>query len=210
MEQFAWFDIITLGLILILALKGVINGFIKEVFGLIGIVGGIYLATRFASQAGLWINTNLFTFGNESSMFLIGFLSILIVFWILALMVGLMFSKLIDLSGLNFVNRFLGFIIGGAKVFLILAVIFVAVSHIGFVQDNLNKYLKNSIMYPIFVKAGTYIIDLKPDSLPSFVSTKKTEIQIDTPNNQELKLKEENLSVKNDNNISIDINKTTN
>lgn len=210
MEQFAWFDIITLGLILILALKGVINGFIKEVFGLIGIVGGIYLATRFASQAGLWINTNLFTFGNESSMFLIGFLSILIVFWILALMVGLMFSKLIDLSGLNFVNRFLGFIIGGAKVFLILAVIFVAVSHIGFVQDNLNKYLKNSIMYPIFVKAGTYIIDLKPDSLPSFVSTKKTEIQIDTPNNQELKLKEQNLSVKNDNNISIDINKTTN
>lgn len=218
MEQFAWFDLITLGLILILAIKGVINGFIKEVFGLVGIVGGIYLATRFASQAGVWINTNLFTFGNESSMFLIGFLGVLIGFWIVALIVGVMFSKLVDLSGLGFVNRLLGFIVGGAKIFLIFSVIFVAISHVEFIQDNLNKYLKNSKMYPIFVKAGTYIIDIKPDSLPSFASPKqdnaeaesnndkKIEIKAQDPKKQEIK--NENVTTTIDTNISTDTNTT--
>ncbi len=200
MEQFAWIDIITLGLILILAVKGVINGLIKEVFGLIGIIGGIYLATRYADMAGVWINKNLFTFGNESSMYLIGFLSVLVGFWIISLILGALFAKLIKLSGLGFLDKFLGFLVGGAKIFLIFSVIFVAVSHVEFVQEKLNKYLKNSVMYPIFVKTGTYIINMKPNKLPSFAIPKEgnKSISIETENKKEIQ----------DKNVSQDLNQS--
>lgn len=165
MEGFSWFDLVTAGLILILAIKGVINGFIKEVFGLVGIVGGIFLASRFAQTAGTWIDANLFEFGNKSSLFLVGFLAVLIVFWLSCLFLGYVFSKLISMSGLGVVNMIGGFIVGGAKIFLVFSVLFVAVSNVGFIQDKLNSYLSKSIMYPIFIKAGTYIVNIKPKDI---------------------------------------------
>ncbi len=203
MEQFAWIDVITLALILILAIKGVINGLIKEIFGLFGIVGGVYLAIRYADMAGVWINTNLFTFGNESSMYLIGFLSVLVGFWVGSLIVGLMFSKLIRLSGLGFIDKLLGFVVGGAKIFLIFSMIFVAISHVEFVQEKLNKYLKNSIMYPIFIETGAYIIDIKPSKLPSFALPKK-ENKIEPSQGED-----KNIQIQNeDNNLSQGLEKS--
>ncbi len=203
MEQFAWIDIITIGLILILAIKGVINGLIKEVFGLVGIVGGIYFATRYANEAGVWINTNLFTFGNESSMFLIGFLSVLIGFWLSAIILGALFSKLLRLSGLGFLDKLLGFLVGGAKIFIIFSIIFVAVSHVEFIQDKLNRYIKNSFMYPYLIKTGTYIVDIKSDKLPSFATPKdeKPTINLDAKPKDEVKIVQD---------INDTINKTSN
>ena len=54
MENISIFDIISLSLIFILGIKGVINGFIKEVFGLVGIVGGIFTATEASAIAILY------------------------------------------------------------------------------------------------------------------------------------------------------------
>lgn len=176
MEQFSWFDIITLGLIAILAIKGIINGFIKEVFGLIGIIGGIYIASRYASQAGEWIDANLFAFTNKGSLFLIGFLALLIAVWILSIFLGYIFSKMLSLSGLGALDKLAGFVVGGAKVFLVFSILFVTVSNINFVQENLNKFLKNSFMYPIFIQAGNYIVTANQNKVPSLEKIKNIDI----------------------------------
>ncbi|MCD8477442.1 MAG: CvpA family protein [Sulfurospirillum sp.] len=42
MTHISMFDIISLALVLILGIKGIINGFVKEVFGLLGIIGGVF------------------------------------------------------------------------------------------------------------------------------------------------------------------------
>jgi membrane protein required for colicin V production len=47
-----YFDIIAAAIILLLGLKGIVNGFFKEIFGLVGIIGGIFIASRFGPDVG--------------------------------------------------------------------------------------------------------------------------------------------------------------
>jgi len=44
MENLNYFDIVVLGLVVLLGLKGFLRGFIKEAFAFIGIVGGFFIA----------------------------------------------------------------------------------------------------------------------------------------------------------------------
>ena len=165
MENIVWFDLITLGLVLLLGIKGIINGFIKEVFGLVGIIGGIYIASRYAETAGDFINTNLYAFDNKASLFLIGFVALLIIFWLLSVFIGFLIEKLLAASGLGILDKLLGFIVGSAKIFLIFSVLLVTLSNIKFVQEKIDSYLSNSFMYPIFMATGEYIVKMEPKKI---------------------------------------------
>ena len=50
--EFNYFDIIVSVIVLFLGLKGIINGFFKELFGLLGIVAGIFVASRVGDSVG--------------------------------------------------------------------------------------------------------------------------------------------------------------
>ncbi len=99
MENISIFDIISISLIFILGIKGVINGFIKELFGLIGIIGGIFVASRFAQKAGEMISANIYKLDSSATVYLVGFIVVLIIFWILSLFVGHLLEGLIKMSG---------------------------------------------------------------------------------------------------------------
>jgi len=93
MENVSIFDIISLSLILILGIKGVINGFIKEVAGLVGIIGGVFVASRFAQEAGTFIDTNIYHIQNSASLYLIGFVCVLVIFWLLSIFYRICFRE---------------------------------------------------------------------------------------------------------------------
>ena len=59
MDLVTWFDIIIIALVLMLGIKGILNGLIKEAFGLIGLIGGLIriylsLASFLASLLPSW------------------------------------------------------------------------------------------------------------------------------------------------------------
>jgi len=175
--DFNYFDITIGAIILLLAVKGFINGVIKEVFGLAGLVGGVYFASRLAGKAATFIDTNFIHIENASLLKLIGFMAILILIWLSATILGSIFSKLTSASGLGFIDRLLGFIIGGGKYFVIFALIITALSNVTLIKDNTQKYVKDSILYPILYKAGSAIIKIDPASLGlKTVSSKKTAV----------------------------------
>jgi len=165
MIDFNYFDITIGAIVLILGIKGFMSGFIKEVFGLVGLVGGVYLASRISDDAALFIDSNFIHIENTTLLKLIGFLAILTVVWLGAAILGSIFSKLTSLSGLGFMNRLLGFIAGGGKYFIIFALIVTALSNITLVKDNMGKYINNSILYPYLLKTGSSIIHLDPKLL---------------------------------------------
>jgi len=165
MEDLIWFDIITLSLVILLGIKGVINGFIKETFGLVGIVGGVYIASRYAQDAGVWIDNTLYAFENKASLFLVGFIGLLVCFWLASLLIGQIVAKLIDISGLSMMDKLAGFLIGSAKIFLVFSVFLVAISNIAFIQAKIETYLAKSFMYPIFMEVGEMIVSLNPDEI---------------------------------------------
>lgn len=183
--DFNYFDVTIGAIVLILGIKGFINGFIKEVFGLLGLVAGVYFASRLSETAAKVIDTNFLHLENTSLLKLIGFLAILTIIWLGATLLGSLFSKLSDASGLGFLNRIFGFIAGGGKYFIIFALIVTALSNVALIKDNLEKYVQESVFYPYLKITGSYLIDLDTSALglsPSTVTetTKETVDQNET------------------------------
>ena len=144
MMDFNYFDVTIGAIILILGIKGFINGFIKEFFGLAGLVGGVYAGSRLSEKAADFIQANFLQIDNAAILKLIGFLAILIIIWLGATMIGAILSKLTSVSGLGFINRLLGLIIGGGKYFIIFALIITALSNVKLLKEKVDKYTHDS------------------------------------------------------------------
>lgn len=199
MVDFNYFDITIGAIVLILGIKGFMNGFIKEVFGLVGLIGGVYFASRLAPTAAAFIDKNFLHLENSALLKLLGFLAILIIIWLGATILGSIFSKLTSASGLGFLNRLFGFIAGGGKYFLIFALIVTALSNVTLVKDNLEKYVQDSVLYPYLRKVGSSIINLDTTALglkkSSTTEVLKNVVNLNETNNSEADTKEKNITV---------------
>ncbi len=198
MIDFNYFDITIGAIVLILGIKGFMNGFIKEIFGLAGLVGGVYFGSRFADTAAKFINNEFLQMENMALLKLLGFLAVLIVIWVSATIVGSIFSKLTSASGLGFLNRLFGFIVGGGKYFLIFALIVTALSNVTLVKDNLEKYVKDSVLYPYLKEAGSAMINLDPKTLglekSSASEVLKDVVNLKETNSTAVNTKEKNIT----------------
>jgi len=166
-----YFDLAIGIIVLLLGLKGIINGFFKELFGLIGIIGGIFIASRVGNVFGQEINDAVFHFSSDAAVNFTGFLLTLAVFWIIMIILGVLFKKMSKLSGLGAVDKVLGFLFGSGKFFLIGSVIVYAIFNIKTIRENLAPAMENSILFPIMVETGSYIMHLDPAELAADMNT---------------------------------------
>jgi membrane protein required for colicin V production len=72
MQNISTFDLIIITITLILGLKGLFRGFIKEVFGILGIIGAIFVASRISTEVGGAI-APILAIQNEATIKLLGF-----------------------------------------------------------------------------------------------------------------------------------------
>jgi len=184
MVNFNYFDVTIGAIVLILGIKGFMNGFVKEIFGLAGLVAGVYFGSRFADTAATFINDNFLQMQNPALLKLLGFLAVLTIVWLGATLLGSILSKLSSVSGLGFINRFLGFVAGGGKYFIVFALIVTALSNVTLIKENLGKYVKDSMLYPYLLKTGSVIIHLDPATL-GLGKTSKTQMLKDVANIKE-------------------------
>ncbi len=160
-----WFDIVTGSLILLIGLKGLFNGLIKELAGLVGIVLGVWLASLFATEFGKWLGANVIHIDSQSALSMIGFLALLALIWTGCVIAGVIVAKLVSLSGLGIADRILGLTFASAKVFIIIAVIVYALSNIEIVRKNTTSFTQKSLLFPLFIKAGDMIVHIDTDKL---------------------------------------------
>lgn len=170
MDSVNLFDVIVLSFIVILGLKGFMSGFLKEAFGLLGIGGGVYFGSRYGSEFGVWISENIFALQNPNTTVLVGFISILMIFWIAMIVMGGLFASMMKLSGLGGADRPLGFLFGSGKIFVISSIIVYALMNINIVRAKLSKYIENSFMVPIFEEVGSRILKLDFPETPSVLT----------------------------------------
>ena len=170
--EFNYFDIVAAIIILFLGLKGILNGFFKELFGLIGIIGGIFIASRVGDEVGQYVSDMVFKFENHAAISFTGFLVTLAGFWLFMVIVGMIFKKLSSVSGLGPVDKILGFIFGASKFFLIASVIAHAAYNIETVKSSIDSNMQNkSILFPLLVKTGGFIMKLDPATLSKNVDS---------------------------------------
>ncbi|MGP1580978.1 MAG: CvpA family protein [Wolinella sp.] len=163
MEGVSYIDIVVVALTVLLGLKGIINGLVREFFGLSGIVGGVFLASRYSDVMGEWIGRNLYAFENQAALNLAGFVAILALFWIAMLLVAEIVLRLVRASSLSGADRLLGFLFASGKIFVIFSIIVYALSNIEIINSNLKRYTSSSVLYPVLLMVGSEVIKL--DSL---------------------------------------------
>lgn len=159
MENINLFDIVVISLISLLGLKGLLRGFIKEIFALVGLIGGVFIASRTAYNVGEIVDS-VIPMENNNTLLLVGFIVSLIGVWLIAYVLGIILSKIFSLSGLGIFDRILGFVFGAAKVFLLFSIITYAASEIDVLKNKMDEKLRDSFMLPILRDAGNYIIKI--------------------------------------------------
>jgi len=172
-----YFDLIVGSIVLLLGLKGILNGFFKEVFGLIGIVGGVFVASRFAKEVGEYLSNLVFKFDNDSAIGFTGFLVTLAVFWGVMVALGVVFKKLSKASGLGIFDKILGFVFGASKFFLIVSIIAYAVYNVKTIRVNLKSTMESSFMFPVMVEVGGFIMKMDPVDSVAKLQEKQDEMQ---------------------------------
>lgn len=209
MEALNWLDLIIIGLILIFGLKGLSSGLIREIFGIIGIVGGFIAAIRYKAIVGAWISSNVYNLGELGIMSVsgtetvVGFIITLFGIWFAALILGELLTKLLGVSGLSFIDRIGGFVFGGTKIFLIFAILAVFIRSSAFLNDQARPYFEKSMTYPYLVNVGTKLMGIKKGDIISTVEksmnkdANKTNVVYETTPNVQ------------DNNQTVDYNVST-
>ncbi|EDM24162.1 CvpA family protein [Caminibacter mediatlanticus] len=172
------FDAVIIGITLILGIKGFFNGFIKEIAGLIGIIGGLFLASKFFHPVGIYINEHIFKINNQSAIDLVGFIVVFVGFWIVAIFIGFLFGKILKLSALGVFDRILGFIFSSMKFFILVAIILTLLYKVQFIRENIQKYVKNSVVFPLMINIGDKIINISPKELEKKVTNSFKNVKI--------------------------------
>lgn len=175
--EFNYFDLVASIIILLLGLKGIINGFFKEFFGLVGIVGGIFVASRLGNEVGQYISDLIFKFENTAAINFTGFLVTLAVFWLSMLLLGTIFKKLSSMSGLGPIDRFFGFVVGASKFFLIASVIAHAAYNFKSLKPTIDEKLKTSLLFPVLVETGSFIMKIDAQSFGNTIKEKTEDVK---------------------------------
>jgi membrane protein required for colicin V production len=110
------FDIILLVILVVSFVGGLAKGLVREVFSLAGVVVGILVALLFASpladELGRWISY-------ESAAYAAALVLLFVITMVVAGLLGIAITKVIDLASLGFMNRLLGGAFGLVRAFLI-------------------------------------------------------------------------------------------
>jgi len=173
MQNFTVFDIVIVSITVLLGLKGLLRGFIKEIFGLVGIIGGIFIASRLAGDIGHAI-APLLALENQATIKLIGFIIGLVGFWAIVYVAGIILSKIFQASGLGLFDRILGFLFGSAKIFLIFSVIVYALYQVNSFKDLMNTKVAKSATFPFLLSTGGFIVKLDASDFMKKVEEKIT------------------------------------
>lgn len=158
------FDMIIITIVLILGLKGLMTGLVKELSSLVGIIGGVLLGSTLGDSMGSFI-APLFGIASNKGSILLGFITSVALFYFISIFAGSFIESIVMKMGLGFADKGLGFVFGAGKIFLIFSIIFYALSNVAFINKKLEEKTTGSLMFPILVKTGSVLITIDFDKL---------------------------------------------
>ena len=140
-------------------IRGFFRGFIKEVFSIIGAVGGFYCAGAYyltvARLLSKWMPNIPYTN-------IVGFLIVFLVVFILISLLGIGVRYLVGIVFLGWVDRFCGVVFGAFKGVLIASILLMAVTTF---LPEFEPLIKKSKLYPNVMLVSEKMIDMVPEEM---------------------------------------------
>ncbi|WP_035587575.1 CvpA family protein [Hippea jasoniae] len=136
--------------LLVLGLRGVLRGLIKEVFGLAGLFGGIFAAMLFAKNFGRVISSHITI--SPAIAYAFAFFAIFIVVYIVLLVAGFVISSIAHKIQLGWIDRGFGFLFGLLKGAVLIAVVAFLLESFPFLKGFDVELKHRSVIYSAIEK----------------------------------------------------------
>ncbi|CAA6803514.1 MAG: Unknown protein [uncultured Sulfurovum sp.] len=154
-------DIVIVGLIAFLAIKGLVNGFSKELLNFITIVAGVVLAARYNIKVVQFINEqNLLPQIPEEFAKIAGFVLILSSIWLLIAFISSIITNLTS-GPSGFLSRLLGYILSVARYLFIFSLIIFGVSQSEFFKKSATKFKSETQLFQPMTEIGAKILNIE-------------------------------------------------
>lgn len=152
-------DMVIIGLVLFLAIKGLVNGFSKELFNFLGLIGGIVVAARIHEMVGEFIVKQdiLPTIAIEYQK-VIGFVVVFLAIWILFNVLASILSNFSS-DEIGVISRILGYFIGIIRYGFIFSLIIFGLNNANFLKEKLSKYYEGSELFNPMVMVGEKLLN---------------------------------------------------
>lgn len=174
-----YIDIGVIVIILLLGLRGLKNGLIHEIMGVIGVALGIFLASRHCIEVSHYLELAGLHFQNETIIWTLAFVLILSCIWIGALVIGAIIARfIIIMPEFAIINYCGGYVFAALKYCVILCFVVYALSQVGFLKQPIKDFTKGTKSYPMMYEIAEKIVSL--DSLQTLQEQyKKQQEQVD-------------------------------
>jgi membrane protein required for colicin V production len=190
-------DMVIVGLILFLAIKGLVNGFFQELFNFLGLIGGIAVAARTHEKVGeLIAEQNVLPEILVNYQKVIGFVAVFLAIWILFNLVSSILDRFTS-SETSIISRLLGYIIGLARYGFIFALIIFGFNNANFLKEKFYPYYKGSKLFVPMVTVGEKLLCKENNQTITMNDENATTIK--TNNDTNLSRDMEKVSVEEDN-----------
>lgn len=152
-------------------LRGILRGAVSQVFGIAGVLGGFVLASHHYEALAVQVSR---TFPNLSGAPAISFILLFCLTWFCVALVGYAIARLLRKTGLGFLDRLWGGVIGFGKALLI-AIVTISMLTV-FIPAN-NPLLTGSVLVPYIQDAARLLVQVTPPSVQKIFEEKRKALE---------------------------------
>lgn len=164
-------DYILIGVAAFSILRGLMRGAVSQVFGIVGILGGFYIASHYYENVGAELSRNVPAIAGAST---IAFIVLFVLTWFCIAVAGHWIARILRGAGLGFLDRLWGGMIGFGKA-LILGIAAVAILTF-FAAEN-SPLLTGSVLVPYVKESSRFLFKLAPEKVQDAFSQKQKELE---------------------------------
>ena len=161
MDKLSYIDIGILVVLILLSIRGIWQGIIRGLASFLGILFGIFFASRFYGGVGEWFARTVYDFNTPELNALIGFLIAITLIWIVFLLLGEFLFRMLKITPFAVLDGALGLIFGFCKSFLIISIIVFGVSQINWLKNFSQNIEQNSFLFPQMKNLAVQIMNLE-------------------------------------------------
>ena len=122
-------DIIILVLLALAVFKGIKDGLMRQLGGIVGLILGIFLAGRFSAMLSGWLHRVAPTL-SENVVKVLSFIVIIVVVCLCVVLLSRLLEKVIKITTLGWINRLLGVLLSVSAVVLLIGVVISVIEYV--------------------------------------------------------------------------------
>lgn len=166
-------DWILMGIALVCLCRGVLRGAVSQLFGIAGVVGGFWLAAHYYAQLALQL-AHAFPQLSATQAQVIGFIVLFLLTWFCLGAMGFWLARLLRSSGLGFVDRFWGALVGLGKAVILSAIL---ISSLTFFVSPRTPLLGRSRLAPHIHAIARLMVQATPQTVQKMFERKQRELE---------------------------------